>query len=204
MSTCLRPGSHRQQGLHRSARSRRMVRLRRAAMRQPGGDALEDFGEHGGRGRAMLVRTEEQVAARIAQAVADPALQEVPGPVVREVARLAPGAQVSLPAPRRIVVHMRGRQEDASRPLPGQILEVGPASRPAPPITPGRASRIEPTAIRQAAELHPVRSTAQLKLSACALEPYAPAQLGPVRGIERPQFGADRHAGCGQMRAVAV
>lgn len=78
---------------------------------QPLSDAGQHFSkQHRGR-RPMPIRPEEQVRPRIAQPVGDPALQQVPGPVMGEMASLAPSPQVPLSASRRIVVEMRRGEE---------------------------------------------------------------------------------------------
>src|SRR5438105_3343227 len=100
----------------------------------------------------MAIRAEEQIASGIASPVGDPALKEMPGPVVREMAPLTPGAQVPLPAPRRVVIDMRSGQDHAGHALPGQLLEVRPASPPAPPVAPGPGLGIEPATVREHAE----------------------------------------------------
>ena len=73
-------------------------------------------------------------------------------------------------------------------PLPGRASgPPSPADRAKSP--PG----VKPAPVRQATQFHPVGATASFALAARPLEPHAPAQLGPVLGVQGPQFGVNRH-----------
>ena len=119
----------------------------------------------------------------VALAVGDPSLQQVPGPIVRQVAALAKAPQVAQPVVGRVMVEMRRGQDDAGRVLPDHVFEVRPASRATAPVAPRAKPGIEPAPVRQAAEIQAVRSSAALAFAARALEPHAAAQLRPVAGI---------------------
>jgi len=183
VGACLRRSDQQRSRIDR-VRPVRPLRLHWPSLRQPGHDPRQDLGEQDGRRASMLVDAQEQITSGIAHPVRDPALQQVPGSVVAQMAGLAPGPQVPPPASCRVVIHMRRGENDARHARPGQLVEVRPASLPAPPIAPCSGTRVEPSPVRQAAQLHPVRAFAPFALAAGALKADASADFGPVGRIQ--------------------
>jgi hypothetical protein len=101
-----------------------------------------------------------------------------------KVAPLAQCAEVPLPAPAGIVVHMRCRENDARGPLLPYVDEIRPARGLAPSVSPRPEPGVEPAPVRQASQLHSVWAAAPLALASGALETDAAASLAPVRRIQ--------------------
>ena len=131
----------------------------------------------------MPIRPEEEVRTGVSKPIRDPALEQVPGAVVRQVAPLTEAAEVALSASRWIVVQMRSGQDDARGALLRQFLKVWPSGRAAAPVAPGADAGIEPATIRQNTQHSAVRASAALALPPSTLEPDAAAEIPPVRRV---------------------
>src|SRR5690242_19633109 len=107
---------------------------------------------------------------------------------MHQVTALAEAAQIPQPVVGGVVVEMCGGEHDPAGVLPRHLLEVGPTRGSAAPVPPGATIRVEPAPVGQAAEGAPMRPATALAGAAPALEPHPPAQLPPMRRIERTQL----------------
>jgi hypothetical protein len=171
---------------------------------EPCGDLGQDFGKQHPRFWPTPVWPKEQVTESIPKPIADPALKQVPGPVMLKMTALAPSPEIPVSAASGIMIDVRGSENDARGVLAGHVIQVRPACRTAAAIAPGCEPRVEPAPIRKTPEVHAMRAPAALALPARALEPNAPAALRPVSRIERAQFGTDGHGFVKHTRVVVV
>ncbi len=128
----------------------------------------------------------------LAQPVADPALQQVPRPVVCQMASLAKAAQVPLPASGRVMVHVRRGENDPTRALAGQIpsrsghLATLPrrsrqvASRGSNQRPSGRHRSSIPCGRRQRSHSPPARSNRTRRLSSGQFWGYSGRSSGRI------------------------
>jgi hypothetical protein len=132
----------------------------------------------------VLVRSDEQIGARVTPAISDPALQQMPGAIMQQMTALAEAGEVAHPVVAWIVVDVRGGEHDARDPLARNFPKVGPTRRFAAAITPRRHFVIEPAPVGKAANEGKVWSATTLALAFSAVEANPAAQFPPVRGIE--------------------
>jgi hypothetical protein len=108
--------------------------------------------------------------------------------VVDQVAPLAEAFQVAQPVVARIMIEMRGGEDDTGLPHLHGFLEIWPAGWPTAAASPRMSCRIEPAAIRQASDGLTMRPAAAFTGAPRPLEADAPANLPPVDRIEPSQF----------------
>ena len=113
--------------------------------------------------------------------------------IVDHVTALTEAAQIAQAVVGRIVIQVRGSEHDARCPHPHDLFKVGPMGDAAMSVTPCSPCRIEPPSVRQAAQCGAVRPAASLAQAAGPLEADAPAEFGPMRGIQAAQLASDRH-----------
>jgi hypothetical protein len=120
-------------------------------------------------------------------------LCQVVGPIVKHMAALAHAFQIAQAVPSRIVVHVRGGQDDAGRAETGGIDQVRPSARSALPSPPGLHFRVKPSSIRQAAHDKTMWAPADLAFALRPHETDEPAEFGPIGRIEVAKFPANGH-----------
>ncbi len=137
------------------------------------------------------VRSQEQVAQGSAQQHGDGGSSAVLGPVVQQVAALAPGSEVLELAVGRIVVEVAGGEPDDRPAEPIGFVGAGCATTAV--IAPGAVLAIEPTPISHAKDEFAMRPAAALAAAVGPPETNGGRQLWPVDGVEGTLFGTDRH-----------
>lgn len=160
------------------------------------------------------VRPKEQVAQSATAQVGQPAAAQMFGPVVQQVASLAPCREIAVGVQAGVVRPMAGRQDRQGQPRRAQIGAVAhrlAASRapetvsrvedsrqqlphrPAAIIAPQAVLRIVPCASIDAGDDAAVRTAARLAAARCTAEADRGRKLRPVDRVEVAVFGADRH-----------
>ena len=137
------------------------------------------------------VGSKEQIAQGAAAQVGQAAPPAVLGPVVFEVAALAPGGQIRVAVAAGVVLAVAGGQDRHGQPGAGQIGDA--AQDAAPAGAPGTGLRIPPRPAVEADDDLPVRPRAAFAASPGPAEADHGRELGPVDRVEVAVFGADRH-----------
>lgn len=136
-------------------------------------------------------RATEQIADCSSAQIGQPATAQMLGPIVLEVAALAPGGEIRIAVATGVVLTMAGRQywhrQSRARQI-GRAPHRPPSVRP-----PGAGLRIVPAPVVEADDDVPVRPTALLAAAARSFEADHRRELRPVERIEEAEFGADRH-----------
>ena len=129
----------------------------------------------------------EQSAERAPAPEREPSAPQVFEPVVQQMAALAQGPDVAVPAATmaRIMVEMRRRQHDLGRAERLGFGRHGHADPATPAVAPGVLCLVPPAAITQMLHDRTMRSAAGLAAALGPHESNPAAELWPVDGIEK-------------------
>ena len=138
------------------------------------------------------IKTPKQVPDRVPHSQRERAAPPVLLTVVKHMATLTQGLQISQPVIGRIMIKVRGRQRhpgftnsDVAGNVPGKAAAAS--------VAPGPFVVIPPSTIAQMLDLTAMRSAAALASAFGSLEPDHRRKLWPVDGIKPFVLGADRH-----------
>lgn len=144
-------------------------------------------------GSAPHIEPQEQITDGPAHPVGQPSLRQMMRPVMDQVAALAEALQVGRVAVRRVMVEMRGSEDDAGDAYSVKINAPWRRALVAVAIAPAGVAAVEPPPVRQAHHLGAVAAAADFAAALGAPEPDLPAQLRPVDRIEPAERCAYRH-----------
>ena len=143
--------------------------------------------------RACRIGPQKQIADRVAAPASHPALPQVSGQIVPEMAALAQRPEIGRIPVGRIMVEMGGCNHHPHQAQRSGIVRPRSLVRRAAPVAPDLAPRIEPAAVGQCVDQRAVRPVTGLAASSRATEPNGVAEQTPVGSVMTLQRGMDRH-----------
>ena len=116
------------------------------------------------------------------------------GTVVNKMAALTQTSQILQPIVPRIIIEVRGSQNDAGLAHASHFFDIGPAGRAAAMIAPSLTGRVVPPPVRQNADDFAIWVPTALTGATGALEPHMVAELRLIDRIKPAHLSLDRHS----------
>ncbi len=144
--------------------------------------------------RLNAIGTEKQISESLAQSQRDPTPSAMLFTVVRHMAALTKGLQISWPVDGGIMIEVSGRQNHLGDPDGRVVGGQSEAGQSAPtPVAPGPVLLVPPTTVAQVPDIAAMRPAAYLAAALRSLEPDQCRQLRPVDRIKPSMARLDWH-----------